>query len=220
MPAAGVGRRLGGGTPKALIGIAGRPMLAWAVEAALACPRIGLVVVAAPPGLEDLAHAIVEPIGPHAVVTGGTSRHASVRIALEAVPSTATAIVCHDAARPLARPGLFTAVIEALGEWDGVVPAVPVPDTVKRVKGDEVVGTEPRDELRLAQTPQAFVSDALREAHARAAVAGVEFTDDAAALEWGGYRVGTVPGDATNLKVTTADDLARVDEALRRRTGG
>lgn len=212
--AAGSGERLGMPSPKAFVPLGGRPILARAVETALACPAVGLVVVAAPPGAEDLAHAIVEPLGPHAVVTGAASRQGSVRAALAAVPAEATAIVCHDAARALATPALFTAVLEALEGWDGVVPVLPVTDTVKRIRGQQVIGTEPREELALAQTPQAFDASALRAAHERAEAAGVEATDDAALLEWAGYRVRAVPGEPTNLKITTAADLARAESLL------
>jgi 2-C-methyl-D-erythritol 4-phosphate cytidylyltransferase len=212
--AAGSGERLGMPSPKAFVPLGGRPILARAVETALACPHVALVVVAAPPGAEDLAHAIVEPLGAHAVVTGGPTRQASIRAALAAVPADAAAVLCHDAARALATPALFAAVLEALEGWDGVVPVVPVADTVKRVRGERVVRTEPREELALAQTPQAFVASALRDAHERAEAAGVEATDDAALLEWAGYRVRAIPGEPTNLKITTAEDLARAEALL------
>jgi len=212
--AAGTGERLGLDVPKALLPLGGRPILARAVSAALASPAVGLVVVTAPPGSEDLAHAIVEPLGAHAVVTGGATRHASVGAALAAVPDEAPIVVCHDAARALASPRLFADVLDALPGWDGVVPAVGVPDTVKRVRGEVVVGTEPRQELVLAQTPQAFVASALRDAHARALDADLEFTDDAAALEWAGYRIRVIPGEPGNFKITTAEDLERAEHAL------
>jgi 2-C-methyl-D-erythritol 4-phosphate cytidylyltransferase len=212
--AAGSGERLGLETPKAFVPLGGRPILARAVATALECPGVGLVVVTAPPGAEDLAHAIVEPLGAHAVVTGGPSRHASVRAALAAVPDETTAVLCHDAARALATPRLFSIVLEALEGWDGVVPVVPVPDTVKRVRDGAVVATESREDLALAQTPQGFSAAALRDAHARAAEAGREFTDDAAVLEWAGYRVLAVPGEPNNFKITTAEDLARAESLL------
>jgi 2-C-methyl-D-erythritol 4-phosphate cytidylyltransferase/2-C-methyl-D-erythritol 2,4-cyclodiphosphate synthase len=212
--AAGAGERLGRDVPKALLPLGGRPILARAVSAAIGCPAVGLVVVTAPPGSEDLAHAIVEPLGAHAVVTGGATRHASVSAALAAVPDEAPIVVCHDAARALASPRLFGAVLDALPGWDGVVPVLAVSDTVKRVRGEAVVRTEPREELALAQTPQAFTAAALRDAHARARGSGMEFTDDAAALEWAGYRVRVVPGEVGNLKITTAEDLERAERML------
>ena len=218
--AAGSGQRLGAEAPKAFVGLGGRPMLARAVSSALACPGIGLVVVAAPEGSEDLAHAMIEPLGSHAIVTGGPSRQASVRAALAAVPREAAAIVCHDAARALATPALFGAVLEALPGWDGVVPALAVPDTVKRVEGESIVGTEPRERLALAQTPQAFTTAALREAHTRPEQAGEEFTDDAAALEWAGYRVRVIPGEPDNFKITTHEDLRRAERLVLEVTGG
>lgn len=220
MLGAGSGERLGLEEPKAFVPLGGRPILARAVASAFACPRVGLVVVTAPPGSEDLAHAIVEPLGAHAVVTGGATRHASVRAALAIVPQEATAVLCHDAARALATPGLFSAVLDALAGWDGVVPTVPVSDTVKRVRDGIVVATADREELALAQTPQGFAAAALRDAHARAAEAGREFTDDAATLEWAGYRVRTVPGEPGNFKITTAEDLARAERLLREVVGG
>lgn len=209
--AAGGGERLGLERPKAFVELAGRPLVAHAVRGALACPAVTLVVVAAPAGGEDLAHAIVEPLGAHAVVTGGATRQASVRAALTLVPAEAGAIVCHDAARPFATPELFASVLAALVDADGAVPVVPVPDTVKRVADGLVLGTEPREVLALAQTPQAFRAAALREAHARAERDGVEVTDDAAALERAGFRVRTVPGDPANFKITTPEDLARAE---------
>jgi 2-C-methyl-D-erythritol 4-phosphate cytidylyltransferase len=218
--AAGSGDRLRLDRPKAFVPLAGRPMLARAVASACGSRGVDSVIVAAPQGREDLARAIVEPFGAHAVVTGGPSRRASVRAALEAVPAEATAVVCHDAARPLARPALFDAVLDALEGWDGVVPVLPIADTVKRVEGGRVVGTEPREGLALAQTPQAFVAAALRDAHARAELDGIEVTDDAGALELAAYRVRAIEGDAGNFKITTAEDLARAEGLLGGAGGG
>ena len=129
-------------------------------------------------------------------------------------------MICHDAARALATPQLFSTVLGSLEGWDGVVPVVPVPDTVKRVRDGAVVATERREDLALAQTPQAFSARALRDAHARAAEAGLEFTDDAAALEWAGYRVRTTPGEPHNFKITTVEDLARAEQLLEEMVRG
>ena len=212
--AAGTGDRLGLEMPKAFVPLAGRPMLARAVASARGCGTIAEVVVAATPGWEDRAREIVASFGSCAVVAGGPTRQASVRAALGAVASDAPVILCHDAARPLARPELFESVLGALEGWDGVVPVVPVSDTVKRVRDGRVEGTEVRDGLGFAQTPQAFVASALRDAHARAEREGVEVTDDAAALELAGYRVRAIAGEPGNFKITTAEDLARAEAVV------
>jgi 2-C-methyl-D-erythritol 4-phosphate cytidylyltransferase len=127
--------------------------------------------------------------------------------------------VCHDAARPLATPALFERALEALDGWEGVVPVLAMAETVKRVRDGAIEGTEPRDGLAVAQTPQAFVASTLRTAHERAAREGVEATDDAVVLERAGFRVRAIEGERTNLKITTPDDV-RLAEALASTTGG
>jgi 2-C-methyl-D-erythritol 4-phosphate cytidylyltransferase len=149
-----------------------------------------------------------EPMaGADVVVAGGLTRSDSVRAGLEAVPDAAAVIVVHDAARPLASPALFAAVVAALDAdgVDGAVPGLPVTDTVKRVRGGEVVATLDRAELVAVQTPQAFRADILRKAHA----SGLDATDDAALVELAGGRVVIVPGEPTNVKITTSADLDR-----------
>jgi 2-C-methyl-D-erythritol 4-phosphate cytidylyltransferase/2-C-methyl-D-erythritol 2,4-cyclodiphosphate synthase len=130
------------------------------------------------------------------------------------------AIVCHDAARCLAQPQLFEAVLDALRRADGAIPVVPVADTVKRLDDGVIAGTLDRDELGLAQTPQAFRAEALREAHRIAEESDVEATDDAMLLELAGYRVVAVPGDPGNFKITTREDLDRAERVLREAVRG
>jgi 2-C-methyl-D-erythritol 4-phosphate cytidylyltransferase len=209
--AAGVGDRLGSDVPKAFVPLADRPLLVRAVEAALASGGVSSAVVVAPAGWEERARALVGAFGVRTVVTGGATRQASVRAGLAATPSGCARIVCHDAARALAPVSLFDAVLEALDGWDGVIPGLPVADTVKRFRGEAVEATVPRSDLALAQTPQAFLAAALRDAHERAERDGAELTDDAAALERAGYRVRVVPGDPRNVKITTTEDLARAE---------
>jgi 2-C-methyl-D-erythritol 4-phosphate cytidylyltransferase len=214
--AAGAGSRLGAGEPKALLEIGGRPMVSVAVGAVVSCVAIDDVVVAAPPGFEGAVSAALAGLGPAIlVVPGGPTRQASVAAALAAVDPDAQIVVVHDAARPFASPGLFEAVVEAVaGGADAAIPVLPLTDTVKRVRDGAVVGTEPRDELGLAQTPQGARSGVLRDAHEQAASAGVEFTDDAALLEWAGATVRVVPGEAGNFKITSLLDLLRANELL------
>ena len=208
--AAGEGERIGRG-PKAFLEVAGHAILTLAAEAAAACPEVDGVVVAVPAGAEERAVAMLPAAKPVKVVAGGRGRQESVRRSLDAVPADVAVIVCHDTARPFAAPELFTSVIDALSDADGAVPALPPFDTVKRVRDGYVESTLAREDIRLAQTPQAFAAPALRDAHARAVEAGVVRTDDAALLEWAGYRVRVVPGEPVNFKITSPDDLARAE---------
>jgi 2-C-methyl-D-erythritol 4-phosphate cytidylyltransferase len=214
--AAGSGRRLGADEPKAFLWIGGRPLVALSSLAAAASPVVGSLVVAVPSGMEERATEVLDAIDlPVSVVTGGETRHESVALALDAVAEDISVVVCHDAARPFASPDLFSAVVEAVDEHvDGAIPVVPIADTVKRVLSGRIVGTESREGLALAQTPQAFRLEALREAHARASEASVAFTDDASVMEWAGYRVAAVHGDPRNFKITTLLDLARAQARL------
>src|SRR5262245_19149198 len=203
--------------PKALMAFDGTTMVARAAERASACSSVSNVVVVAPPDWEAVVRNLVEPLGVREIVTGGPTRQASVVAALSAIED-AELVICHDAARPLASAALFDRAVEALEGWDGVVPVLPMVETVKRVRDGRVEGTEPREALALAQTPQAFVASALRTAHERAARDGFEATDDALLLERAGYRVRAIEGERTNLKITTPEDV-RLAQALASTTG-
>ncbi|HKA94166.1 MAG TPA: 2-C-methyl-D-erythritol 4-phosphate cytidylyltransferase [Acidimicrobiia bacterium] len=192
--AAGSGTRFG--VPKQFELVAGSRLVDRAVDvAALACDE---VVVVLPAGAAWDGRPVA------AAVPGGSTRSASVRAGLDAIAASATVVVVHDAARPLAAPALFDAVIGAVRAGaDAAVPGLPVSDTVKRVDHGHVVETISRDELVVVQTPQAFRAEALRAAH----TAGGDTTDDAALVEAAGGDVVVVPGDPRNLKITTPDDL-------------
>jgi 2-C-methyl-D-erythritol 4-phosphate cytidylyltransferase len=214
--AAGAGSRLGGDEPKALLTIGGRPLVAVAVQRALASSSIASVVVAAPPGFEAKIREVLAPSAASTVVvTGGATRQRSVAAGLGAVDAQADVVVVHDAARPFASTELFTAVVDAvMAGADAAVPVLPLVDTVKRVRDGSIVGTEPRGELALAQTPQACRIQLLRDGLAKAEESGLDFTDDAGLLELSGASVRTVAGEPGNFKITTALDLARADEIL------
>jgi len=153
-------------------------------------------------------------VQPDVVVAGGATRSASVRAGLAQVPDDVDAVVVHDAARPLAHPGLFDGVLRALADGaDGAVAAVPVADTLKRVGADgRIVETVDRTGLWAVQTPQGFRLDVLRAAHAGDA----EATDDAGLVEARGGRVVVVAGDRRNLKVTDPADLVLLEALIAR----
>jgi 2-C-methyl-D-erythritol 4-phosphate cytidylyltransferase len=205
--AGGSGSRFG--RPKQYAVLGGRALLDWALDGARAACH-GVVLVLPPEDVAGFAASSAD-----AVVGGGATRSESVRAGLAAVPARADVIVIHDAARPLALLGLWSAVLDAVAAGaDAAIPAVPVVDTIKRVAGGLVVGTVERTGLMAVQTPQAFRAKALRTAHAAAG----EATDDAALVEAQGGRVVWVVGDPHNLKITDpADiDVAEVLAAARR----
>jgi 2-C-methyl-D-erythritol 4-phosphate cytidylyltransferase len=216
---AGRGERLEGDAPKAFAAVAGRTLLELAVATLDSCPAVGGFVIAAPEGWEARARSAAGPSGKLLdVVAGGETRQASVRRGLEAIPASFDAVVCHDVARPFAVPALFASVLDALRRADGAVPAVPVPDTVKRVDDGRVAETLPRAGLVLVQTPQAFRREALEAAHRAAVAEGIEGTDDASLLERAGFTVAVVAGDPANVKITRPIDL-RVAALLARADG-
>ena len=204
--AAGSGLRLGADRPKALVPLAGRPLVAWAV-ATLLDGGVDHVVVAVPAADRD-AFAAVLPDGVRLVV-GGATRTASVRAALAGVPDGASAVLVHDAARPLTPPAVVARVLDALAAGTpAVVPVLPVVDTTVVVDADGTVTVAPdRATLRRVQTPQGFDHAALAAAYA-ALPEGAELTDDAAVVRAAGVAVGTVAGDERAAKVTVAHDLA------------
>ena len=210
--AGGDGARLGADRPKAFVGLGGRALLAESLERLEASPWVDAIVVAAPPGWEEPVVLLAEELVAAKVVasvTGGATRAESVRAALAEVPDDADLIVVHDAARPFASAQLVTRVLSGLADADGAVPGVAVTDTIKRVAGGRVAETPPRASLVAVQTPQAFVASALRRAYAVDAGQLAAATDCASLLEAQGAPVAVVEGDPGNLKITTADDLAR-----------
>ena len=210
--------------PKAFVRLAGRPLLEHAVAALSRCPEIDriLPVVASEaiphlatwaPGLARIPR-VAEP------VAGGAERQDSVRAGLAALPADVVWVAVHDAARPCVRPEDVARVVEAACETGAAILAVPVADTVKRVRDGRVAETVERSALWAAQTPQVFRRDWLEEAHAKARAEGVLGTDDASLVEALGLPVAVVPGDPANRKVTTAADLAVLEAAAREPDAG
>lgn len=197
--AAGSGTRFGGAKQFEMVG--DRRVLDWSTATAKSVSK-GVIVV--------VPEANVEGEGG---IAGGSTRSASVRCGLVAVPDEATIICIHDAARPFASEHLYREVVAAVRNGaDGAVPAIAVSDTIKQVDAHNVVITTPnRASLVAAQTPQAFRASVLRAAHAL----NPESTDDAALVEAMGKRVVVIPGESLNRKLTTREDLEWARAAAR-----
>ena len=213
LAAAGSGERLGASVPKAFVELAGRPMIEWSLEALDAAESVSEIIVTMPPGHEGR----LEWPGAREVA-GGPSRSESVANAIEHVG--AELVLVHDAARPLATPALFDAVVAALEadpDTAGVIAATPVTDTTKEVRtGGEVHVTLDRSSLWSVQTPQGFRTEALRAALASTELLA-QASDDAMLVERNGGRVLVHEATPENLKVTTPLDLKIATELLRAR---
>ena len=209
--AAGEGRRFGSARPKQLIQVGGQTLLQRSVAAFARSSRVNEIIVATPRDLAtDLAGGLNSFGKPLRAVAGGARRQDSVANAFDAAPSHADVLVIHDAARAFVTGTLIDRTIAAAWNHGAAIAAAPARDTVKRGARAEmglvVSGTIPRDEVYLAQTPQAFRRDILSEAIALGR-SGVEATDEAMLAERAGYAVHIVESDETNLKVTTPKDL-------------
>jgi len=230
--AAGSGRRMGARGNKLLLPLAGRPLLAWTLEAALACDEIRWIgVVGQPVDAEAIAALVAEvrqgatarsPLAPVVWIVGGDTRQDSVRRGLAALPEDAEQVLIHDGARCLVEADLLHRCCEALGEavqaGAGIIAATAVTDTIKEVGEGGLIKTTPdRSVLWAAQTPQGFGVGPLRQAHARAEAQGWTVTDDAALFERLGWPVQVLEAPPSNIKVTTPFDLTVAEAVLRTR---
>lgn len=223
--AAGVGRRLGssGGGPKALVTVAGRTLLELALDGLVEAGVTEIVVVHTP-GVEGAFAPACRRPEVSRLVPGGDSRTASVRAGLQAVPEGVDVIAVHDAARALTPAWVIRSVLGAVtGTVAAAAPAVPVPDTLKRVADGQVLGTVDRSDLRGVQTPQAFTAGVLRTAvlHAGEATDDLGLVEQARADGLVAGEIRLVPGSAWGRKITYPEDLelAAALLAARQRDG-
>jgi 2-C-methyl-D-erythritol 4-phosphate cytidylyltransferase/2-C-methyl-D-erythritol 2,4-cyclodiphosphate synthase len=206
--AAGSGIRFGAETPKQFLTIAGKPVIRHAAEALAAHVSL-LQPVGEATAIEAALHDVPRCLP---AIPGGATRQDSVRAGLEALaPYAPDMVLVHDAARPVIPEGTIPALLAALKEATGAIPAVPVADTLKRVVRGVITETVPRAELFRAQTPQAFRFPALLAAH-RSGLTGA--TDDASLLEAAGQTVEVVPGSDDNIKLTYPEDLVRLERIM------
>jgi 2-C-methyl-D-erythritol 4-phosphate cytidylyltransferase len=219
--AAGRGERLGGGLPKAFVPLAGKALVIRALEALAAPAEIDLVIpVIARRDLDrwsDLRSQLAAIPKLAEPALGGAERQDSMAAGLAALSASVSHVAVHDAARPLVRPEAVDRVVRAAKRDGAAILAVPVRDTIKRVRGGRVLETPERSECFAAQTPQVFRLEILREALAKAAIDEFVGTDDAQIVEALGVAVTVVDGDVENFKVTRASDLAAAERVLRAR---
>ncbi len=216
--AAGQGSRLApatGGTRKQFLHHEGHPLYWRSVLTMSAIPELAGVVLVFPAQELDRRNAEIETLKDIAdpgvrilTVCGGDRRQDSVRMGLAALPRDCDRVLVHDSARPFFTPALVRSLLERLtDEVGGVVPAILVTDTIKQIENDRVLATLPRETLRAVQTPQLFPTGLLRRVHDQALEDDWIVTDDAGMIERAGHGVRIVPGEISNLKITTPEDL-------------
>ncbi|UCC43074.1 MAG: 2-C-methyl-D-erythritol 4-phosphate cytidylyltransferase [Candidatus Zixiibacteriota bacterium] len=216
--AAGRAKRFGGDMPKQFREVCGRPLLSWTLsrfEAASAVDETVLVV--AEEFLVFTQEKVVDPFDLHKVakiVTGGEARQDSVRLGLKALSAATDLVAIHDGARPLVLASDIDQVIHAATAEGAAMLAVPIDDTLKKVRSGRVLSTVNRQSIYCAQTPQVFEYNTIRKLHAEAS-AGSVFTDDAGLAEQNGVTVAVVEPEGLNIKVTTQRDFQLVEMILK-----
>jgi 2-C-methyl-D-erythritol 4-phosphate cytidylyltransferase len=217
LPAAGLGTRMGADTPKQFLELDGVPIVILSLRCIAACPLITHIIVATRADeLERLSARIKQENfrQPVQVVAGGESRQSSVSLALQHIPADTEIVVVHDAVRPFVKVEHIIRVIEEARRRKAAILGIPAMDTVKEVKRASlpedvalIIGTIPRERIVLAQTPQVFETQLIREAFARAEADGVTASDEAGLVERLGYDVHVVHGSESNIKITKPADM-------------
>lgn len=218
--AGGSGQRYGGDTPKQYQVVAGRPLLSWTIsrfEQASTIDQIAIVV--AEEYLIYVNNCIVNPYGFTKVlkiVPGGTTRAESVWRGLQSLPISTSYVAIHDAVRPLVKPSDIDTVVQEAGRNRAAILGRPVTDTVKRSKEDMILATVDRANLYLAETPQVFQYDLIKEAYSKCVKDNIPVTDDASAVEKLGFSVRLVCPTGPNPKLTRPDDLSYITVMLEK----
>jgi 2-C-methyl-D-erythritol 4-phosphate cytidylyltransferase len=215
LPAAGLGTRMGreksGTSRKQFMLLEGAPILVHTIRKFLQCPSVSEIIVALRAEDMEWARNLIEqerPSKPVRVVEGGETRHQSVENALASLPSDTDLVAVHDAVRPFVTPELVEQVIaEAAKTGASIVGIVPV-DTVKQVHKTKIRSTLPREHLVLAQTPQVFRLNLLKEAFAAARSDTFTGTDESSLVErLEKVEVTVVQGSDRNIKITKPTDM-------------
>lgn len=229
IPAGGQGRRmLNSCRPKQFLELSGIPILVHTLRQFEACAEIGAVVLVLPATELDLGSQMIRQYNLQKVlppVAGASERQGSVYCGIRAIENDARlrskVEICaiHDGVRPFITPQQIAETIFAAKEHRAAICAVAATDTIKRVEDGVITDTIERSSIYLAQTPQSFEFELIAEAHRRAAISGLQATDDAMLVERMGVRVAIVESSTENIKITRPEDLPLAELILKRREG-
>ena len=210
--AGGLGTRFGKGQPKQFLLLKGKPILSWTISRFDESPLVDRIILVVPGGMERYTwQHVLSPYGyqkAKTVVEGGKKRRDSVLQGLNMLEADTDTVLVHDGVRPIISQGLIRKVIQATQRWEAAIPGLPVRETVKQVGQDNLVkGTLDRKKVYLIQTPQGFKKDLICQAYGQARKRGWQANDDASLVEMLGARVKMIPGEETNIKITSPQDL-------------
>ena len=210
IPAAGMGVRMGGETPKQFLSLEGVPIFIHTLRKFSASDVIDEIRLALRTEDMERARRDIERehfLKPVRLVAGGVTRQRTVSNALAEAPPTTKLVVVHDAVRPFIQLDLIRQVVEAARKHGAAILGILSVDTVKQIERQMILGTIPRERIVLAQTPQAFRYEIIREAYARAESDGFNGTDESSLVERLGNPVAVLMGSARNIKITSPSDL-------------
>jgi 2-C-methyl-D-erythritol 4-phosphate cytidylyltransferase len=211
IPVAGKGKRFGGNTPKQYLKVGNQTVIEITLKKFITLSEVNFGVIVVSEADKNTSEKLFDNIDgfekKFKVVSGGAERQDSVYNGLVAVPPETDIVIVHDGVRPLVSSRLIRNSIKSAVKTGACIAALPVKDTIKRVKKETVLETIPREDLWHIQTPQTFNYKVLMDAHIRAKNADYYCTDESALVEWSGHPVSIIPGELQNIKITTTDDL-------------
>ena len=223
IPAAGSGKRMGGNRSKQYLAIGERPILVETLMVFNESPHIDEVILVSPPDDIDLMEGLLKKYDlakVSKIVKGGKERQDSISNAIDSLDRDSGIVLVHDGVRPFIDDEIIRELIDTVNQYGAAIAAVPVKDTVKKVLHNSITGTVPREDLWLAQTPQAFSAKVIIDAYANAREKGIRGTDDASLVEAMGLAVKIVMGSYKNIKITTPEDLLFAEAIKRERAKG
>ena len=220
IPAAGSGKRMGGNTSKQYLTIGDKPIIAETLALFNESPYIDEIILVSPVGDMPLMEKMLKKYDlakVSKIVKGGKERQDSISNGLDALDQSSSIVLVHDGVRPFIDDEIIKKLIDAVNQYGAAIVAVPVKDTVKKVLGTFITGTAPRENLWLAQTPQAFRFEIIKGAYENAREKGIKGTDDASLVEAMGLDVKIVMGSYENIKITTPEDLVFAEAIKKER---